>query len=582
MCSFESVCRSWGFTPTAILFVTFFRLVRAIQCFYYFASRGGLSIFTGYKDFIKGWVEGFVVVELKKDSASEVKMDQIKPPKNFTFSWESMNAALDDLLARRFVGEATQRVVEVISSKSASRPPVPTPSRAPKPSSRSSKSSRPSSRSRSSSAPQSSQAPRSRRNSNEGMEEALGVISRPVEGTELVRTDPVLPSEEVPEVRLETSAAEERASEKGMEVIPAGKGSQEAPLGVIPTSEGMGPGPIDGGDVAVKVGGKRPAPAEVPAPVSVPKKSRAFRRPAPALPPLEKKKEAPVVPLLSAPDNDILNAEDITHQTPASVVAEILREQMFSGITEASDPRLLTLTGLLAGFTREQAAFQSRPRGELGDRIREMLLMREEALAQVVVLEQELSKQADSIKGLTLAAEESKLQNQQLCQQVNALEKRCSALLEDAKLAEDRVQLECEERLREYKESAELKKEIEQACKAHLQSYKDSSELKAKIAEACKERLAEFKASSEMKTAIWNKGFSMFVSGYNRGLRTAIYAPSTSLAELRAAEEDYDGEEVLYREDDRPLPKGASRTTAGPSEANTELGKGDEGARPQG
>ena len=57
------------------------------------------------------------------------------------------------------------------------------------------------------------------------------------------------------------------------------------------------------------------------------------------------------------------------------LVAEIIKERMFGGVTEASDPRLLTLTGLLASSTREQAAFRSRPRGELGDTIREMLLM---------------------------------------------------------------------------------------------------------------------------------------------------------------------------------------------------------------
>ncbi|XP_043814063.1 uncharacterized protein LOC122723984 [Manihot esculenta] len=380
MCSFESVCLSWGFTPTA---------------------------------------------------PSNVKMDQIKPPKNFTLSRESMNAALDALLAGRSVGET-------------------------------------------------------------------------------------------------------------------------------------------------EAGSKRPLPSN--APVPVPKKSRASRHTAPALPPLEKEKTA-VVPLLSAPDNDILNAEDITHQSPTSVVAEIIKERMFGGVTEASDPHLLALTSLLATSTREQAAFRSRPRRELGDTIREMLLMlmglftevdardhslresvdrrieearleenlsatsnargnlaaarehskslqaeltyakealkraegraavaeisrdealkqlssleeirrerdeamsqkeevqhqhellkvdfegaqahceavmaqQEEAWARMVVLEQELSKHADNVKGLTLAAEESKLQNQQLCQQVKVLEKRCSALLEDAKLAEDRVQLECEELLREYK-----------------------------------------------------------------------------------------------------------------------------------
>ncbi|XP_021629618.1 coiled-coil domain-containing protein 150-like [Manihot esculenta] len=282
---------------------------------------------------------------------------------------------------------------------------------------------------------------------------------------------------------------------------------------------------------------------------------------------------------------------------------------------EASDPRLLALTGLLASSTRQQAAFRSRTREELGGTIREMLLMlmclfmevdaqdesirstvdrqveearleenliatsdarghlaaaqghlktlreelahtkealegadkraavaescrdealkqlsslekvrrerdeavsqkdevwhqyeapkadfeaaqarcgivmaqREESLARTVVLEQELAKRADSFKDLTLEAEASKLQNQHLSQEVEALKKRCAALLEDAKLAEDRIQLECEECLREYKESAELKEKIEQTCEARLQDYKDSSELKAKIAEACEE-----------------------------------------------------------------------------------------------
>ena len=68
MCCFESICLSWGFTPTACLFATFFRLVRSVQNFYYFSPRSGLSLFTGYKDSIKGWVENFLVAELKKDT----------------------------------------------------------------------------------------------------------------------------------------------------------------------------------------------------------------------------------------------------------------------------------------------------------------------------------------------------------------------------------------------------------------------------------------------------------------------------------------------------------------------------------
>lgn len=56
-------------------------------------------------------------------------------------------------------------------------------------------------------------------------------------------------------------------------------------------------------------------------------------------------------PLCSAPDNEVLNAEDITYKSPASIIAELLRERMFEGVTEASDPRLLALTGLLACST---------------------------------------------------------------------------------------------------------------------------------------------------------------------------------------------------------------------------------------
>ncbi|XP_043812760.1 protein MLP1 homolog [Manihot esculenta] len=84
------------------------------------------------------------------------------------------------------------------------------------------------------------------------------------------------------------------------------------------------------------------------------------------------------------------------------------------------------------------------------------LALKDEALARVVVLRQELSGHADSIKGLTSAAEEFKLQNQQLCRQVKDLETRCSALSEEAKLAEDKVRLEIEKHLKEYKESPEL------------------------------------------------------------------------------------------------------------------------------
>ena len=69
----------------------------------------------------------------------------------------------------------------------------------------------------------------------------------------------------------------------------------------------------------------------------------------------------------------------------------------------------------------------------------------------------------------------------------------------------------------------------------------------------------------------------MFVSGFNRGLREARHNPSIPLTVLRAKEEDSDGEDVIYGEDDMPLPKGTSLTAAGPSEAESELDTEDVG-----
>ena len=68
-----------------------------------------------------------------------------------------------------------------------------------------------------------------------------------------------------------------------------------------------------------------------------------------------------------------------------------------------------------------------------------MEVQKEGALARVEVLEQELSKSSDRIRDLASAADESKLHNQKLCHEVKTLEHRCSALLKDARLAEDRV-----------------------------------------------------------------------------------------------------------------------------------------------
>ncbi|XP_043811063.1 uncharacterized protein LOC122723326 [Manihot esculenta] len=449
-----------------------------------------------------------------QDAASDVKMDQIKPPKNLVLSRESMNAVLDALRAGRHVSEATEEVAQVISSRTVSRPPALTSSRAPKSSSRGAKSSRPSSRSRSSSAVPSSQALASRRVSVPRAEETPQIAIGLVEGVELAKKDLAVPSGGISEEMPGTCLADVSGPGGEKETSPAGGDIRGDVTEVAPVIEEGGSGPANDEVVVEEVGSKRPPPSEEPAPAPTRKKSRASKGSAPALPPLEKKKAAPalpplekekdvpMVPLMSASDNDILNAEDITHQSPASIVAKIIKGRMFGGVTEASDPRLLALTGLLANSTREQAAFRSRPRGELGDTIREMLLM-------VMGLFMEVDARDHSLR--------------------ESIDRR----IEEARLEEN---------------------------------LSATSDARGNLAAA-----REHSKSLQIE-------LHMFVSGFNRGLREARQAPSTPLAKLQAAEVDSDGEDVLYGEDDLPLPKGTSHTSAGPSDKDTELGEEDERA----
>lgn len=71
MCCFESIYLYWGFASYVDLFSTFFNLVRSIDGFYYFGPQVGLSIFTDYKNSIKGWIEHFAIIELKESSRVE-------------------------------------------------------------------------------------------------------------------------------------------------------------------------------------------------------------------------------------------------------------------------------------------------------------------------------------------------------------------------------------------------------------------------------------------------------------------------------------------------------------------------------
>lgn len=83
--------------------------------------------------------------------------------------------------------------------------------------------------------------------------------------------------------------------------------------------------------------------------------------------------------------------------------------------------------------------------------------------------------------------------------------------MRDARAAEDRVQRACEEHLREYKNSAELKAKIQQTCEA---------------------RFEEYQAFEEVKERIYREAFCMFALGYIQGLKAVRDALSTLLENL--------------------------------------------------
>ncbi|XP_043807319.1 uncharacterized abhydrolase domain-containing protein DDB_G0269086-like [Manihot esculenta] len=318
--------------------------------------------------------------------------------------------------------------------------------------------------------------------------------------------------------------------------------AQDAPASVRTGSEGVLP----------KTRDKRPAPSETSASSPARKKSRAATGPSPALPPLGKKKGVPAVPSLS-PSGNVLNASDITPESPASAVAELLRERMFDGITEASDPRLLALTGLLASSTKEQVSFRSRSHEELGSSIREMLLMESvDRRIEEARLEENLSATSDARSNLVAAREQIQSLQVKLHSALEALKKADEKAAETAghtksleaelsqtrevlKVSDERaaaLEVRCEgvlkqlssmtEALSERDEAVRQKAEVQQqygALKADFEELQAQlEEAKAQkeaalarveefVAEACEEHLDEYKASSEMKSAVLKKAF---------------------------------------------------------------------------
>lgn len=65
----------------------------------------------------------------------------------------------------------------------------------------------------------------------------------------------------------------------------------------------------------------------------------------------------------------------MTAESTSVSVAEMLREKMFGGVSNVSNPRFLAFNSHLACSTKQQVAFNLRSREDLRDSLREMLLM---------------------------------------------------------------------------------------------------------------------------------------------------------------------------------------------------------------
>lgn len=305
-------------------------------------------------------------------AASEVRMDGIKFPKNFDLSRENMHAIFDAFGDGRSVTEIAAELAQAASSKKISRPPVKASSRTSKPSSRSTKLARSSSHGGSSSTSTLAEGFRSVPASSEVVRETSLAVVEQTQATGQVGQGAVRSTEEALGGKFKSPVEDKEISRTGMEIVLLEDQSPEvsgegAPAPVMTEPEGS-----EG--VPSKTGGKRPTPSGTPVPSPARKKSRTAVGPSPPLPPIGKGKGISAVPS-SSPTDNILDLSSISLESPASAVAALLRERMFGGITEASDPRLLALTGHLASSTKEQVSFQSRSREELGSTIGEMLLM---------------------------------------------------------------------------------------------------------------------------------------------------------------------------------------------------------------
>ncbi|XP_043816666.1 MAP7 domain-containing protein 1-like [Manihot esculenta] len=460
-------------------------------------------------------VEKCLYVSNRRDvraMASEVKMDKINFPKNFVLSRDNIHAIYDAFSAGRSVSEAAAEVVQATSSKKVSRPPAQASPQASKPSSRSTKSSSRSTGTKTSSTSRPAEGSRSAPTFSEVVKETPLAVVEQTQSADQVEQGAAHSPERVSGGKSKSPVNKnQEASGTGQEIVLIEDPSPEvltqdasAPVRTEPEGfEGVPP----------KTGDKRPAPSGESAPSPARKKSRSATGSSPALPPIGKGKGVAAEPPLPSFGN-VLKASDITSESPANAVADLLREQMFGGVTHASDPRLIALTGLLASSTKEQASFRSRSHEELGSLIREMLLMVTGLFMEVDARNRSLRESVDR------RIEEARLEENisatndargNLAEEKEAEAAKRTSFLED-ELSRTRnvlkesgeraapLEIRCEEVLKQLSSMMEALRERDEAVSQKAEAQRQYDALKADF-EGLQTRLKEVESQRETALA---------------------------------------------------------------------------------
>ncbi|XP_043811749.1 uncharacterized protein LOC122723509 [Manihot esculenta] len=261
-----------------------------------------------------------------RKAASAIPIDNIKLPKNFSMSWESMKAMLDAFKAGKTVADVILEVFQVVAPAAVNRTIVPALTLALVPTA-------------------------------EGSQSAASRASILAKAPASAKSPITLKSASKEPIAISESA--ERGSKEGTGVAPLD----------VPPLQAVG---------AIVIGGaasKRVRTSELATEGRAPKRARATRPTKIALPPFADKGKKVVEQLSSTLDNELLNAAEVTPESMLALVAKMFCNKMFGGTPDALDPHFLALISHLAYSTKQQAAFSTHFLDDLGDSLREMFLM---------------------------------------------------------------------------------------------------------------------------------------------------------------------------------------------------------------